>query len=128
MKAFIKKLVTLVAIVAVFAFVAVAVTGDTSSALSIQDGVNDAGQGTGGSTTDLGQTFKTIVNVLLYIVGAASVIMLIYGGIRYTISGGNEKQISGAKNTIMYAIIGLVISFLAFAIINWVLTAVSGNN
>jgi len=128
MKAIIKKLVTSVAIVAVFAFVAVAVTGDTTSALSLQDGINDAGQGTGGSTTDLGDTFKTIVNVLLYIVGALSVIMLIYGGIRYTVSGGNDKNIAAAKNTIMYAIIGLVISFLAYAIINWVLVAVAGGN
>ncbi|MES2630737.1 MAG: pilin [Patescibacteria group bacterium] len=68
--------------------------------------------------------FTTIVNVLLFIIAAISVIMLIYGGIRYTTSGGNSANVTAAKNTIMYAIIGLVIAFLAFAIVNWVLTAV----
>lgn len=69
--------------------------------------------------------FTTIVNILLFVIGAISVIMLIVGGIRYTISGGDSGAVTGAKNTIMYAIIGLVIAFLAFAIVNWVLGAVT---
>ena len=68
--------------------------------------------------------FTTIVNVLLFLIGAISVIMLIYGGIRYTVSGGNSANVTAAKNTILYAIIGLIVAFLAFAIVNWVLTAV----
>ena len=65
--------------------------------------------------------FTTIVNVLLFLIGAISVIMLIYGGIRYTTSGGDSGAVTSAKNTIMYAIIGLVVAFLAFAVVNWVL-------
>lgn len=68
--------------------------------------------------------FKTIVNVLLFLIGAISVIMLIYGGIRYTTSGGNSANVTAAKNTILYAIIGLIIAFLAFAIVNFVLDGV----
>lgn len=71
--------------------------------------------------------FTTIVNVLLFIIGAISVIMLIYGGIRYTTSGGNSANVTAAKNTIMYAIIGLIVAFLAFAIVNWVLVALTNN-
>lgn len=71
--------------------------------------------------------FTTIVNVLLFIIGAISVIMLIYGGIRYTTSGGNSANVTAAKNTIMYAIIGLVVAFLAFAVVNWVLGALVSN-
>jgi len=71
--------------------------------------------------------FTTIVNVLLFLIGAISVIMLIYGGIRYTISGGNSANVTAAKNTILYAIIGLIVAFLAFAIVNWVLGAVLNN-
>jgi len=52
------------------------------------------------------------------------VIMLIWGGIRYTTSAGNSANVTAAKNTIMYAIIGLIIAFLAFAIVNWVLVSV----
>lgn len=65
--------------------------------------------------------FKTVVNILLFIIGALSVVMLIWGGIRYTTSGGQSASVTSAKNTIMYSIIGLVVAFLAFAIVNWVL-------
>jgi len=74
-----------------------------------------------GSETSI---FTTIVNVLLFLIGAISVIMLIYGGIRYTTSGGNSANVTAAKNTILYAIIGLIVAFLAFAIVNWVLAGV----
>ena len=64
--------------------------------------------------------FKTVVNILLFIIGLISVIMLIWGGIRYTTSGGNANSVTAAKNTIMYAIIGLVVAIFAYAIVNWV--------
>jgi hypothetical protein len=66
--------------------------------------------------------FTIVVNALLFIIGALSVIMLIYGGIRYTISGGDSNAVTAAKNTIMYAIIGIVVAVLAYAIVNFVLT------
>jgi hypothetical protein len=69
--------------------------------------------------------FTTVVNVLLFLIGAISVIMLIIGGIRYTVSGGDSGAVTAAKNTIMYALIGLVVAFLAFAIVNWVLGAIT---
>lgn len=72
-----------------------------------------------------GSIFTTIVNVLLFIIGAISVIMLIIGGIRYTTSAGDSGNVTAAKNTIMYALIGLVVAFLAFAIVNWVLGAIT---
>ena len=71
-----------------------------------------------------GSIFTVVVNILLFIIGAICVIMLIWGGIRYTTSAGNSANVTAAKNTIMYAIIGLIIAFLAYAIVNWVLTSV----
>lgn len=67
--------------------------------------------------------FKKVTNVILYIVGIIAVIMLIIGGIKYVISGGDAKKVTDAKNTVLYAIIGLVIAFLAFAIVNFVISA-----
>lgn len=64
---------------------------------------------------------RNIVNTLLFIVGAISVVMLIYGGLRYSASAGNPNAVTSAKNTIMYAIVGLVVAFAAFAIVNWVM-------
>ena len=67
--------------------------------------------------------FKHITNTILYIVGIIAVIMLIIGGIKYVVSGGDAKKVTDAKNTVLYAIIGLVIAFIAFAIVNFVLSA-----
>lgn len=67
--------------------------------------------------------FKIVTNVLLFLVGAISVIMLIVGGIRYVISGGDQAQVTSAKNTILYAIVGIVIAFLAYAAVNFVVDA-----
>ena len=64
---------------------------------------------------------ETITNVLLFIVGALSVVMIIVAGIFYVTSTGDSGKVSRAKNTLMYAIVGLVVSFLSYAIINWVL-------
>jgi hypothetical protein len=99
---------------------------DSASALNIFEGVNAArGEGQPSQLFGDGSIFTTIVNVLLFIIGALSVIMLIIGGFRYTLSGGNSSNVTAAKNTILYAIVGLVIAFLAFAVINFVLTAVA---
>ena len=94
------------------------------SASEIQNGAN-AAKGDGVATDLFGGTgsvFTTITNTALFIIGALSVIMLIYGGICYTISSGDAKNVEAAKNTILYAIIGVVVSVLAYAIINFVIS------
>lgn len=137
MKVTMKK--TLTGIFAAFVFAVVTVFAPVAPSASaaecgtasegITAGVNCA-EGNDVPTTLFGgpdSIFTTIVNVLLFLIGAISVIMLIYGGIRYTTSGGNSANVTAAKNTIMYAIIGLIIAFLAFAVVNWVLGAISTN-
>ncbi|MDR0591010.1 MAG: pilin [Candidatus Nomurabacteria bacterium] len=81
--------------------------------------------GESGNTNSLPDIIKTVINVALFIIGALSVIMLIYGGIRYTTSAGDSSKITSAKHTIMYAIIGLVVALLAYAIVNFVVTNIS---
>lgn len=67
--------------------------------------------------------FKTIVNILLFLIGAISVVMIIIGGIRYVVSGGDQSSVTGAKNTILYAVIGLLVSIMAYAIVNFVVSS-----
>lgn len=67
--------------------------------------------------------FTIISNTMLFIVGALSVLMLIIGGLRYVISGGNTSAVTSAKNTVLYAIVGLIVALLAYAAINFILTA-----
>ena len=64
-----------------------------------------------------------IINTILIVLGMIAVIMIIVGGIRYTTSNGDSSQIQSAKNTIMYAVIGLVVAILSFAIVNFVIGA-----
>ena len=72
--------------------------------------------------------FKTVTNVLLFLIGAVSVIMLVIGGLRYTLSNGDSTQVTNAKNTILYSIVGIVVALLAYAIVNFVVTSfISGN-
>jgi hypothetical protein len=73
-----------------------------------------------------GGIFKIITNVLLFLIGAISVIMLIIGGIRYTISQGDSTAVTSAKNTILYAVIGIIVALLAYAIVNFVLSSFAG--
>jgi len=63
---------------------------------------------------------QTLINTLLMAIGIIAVIMIIVGGIRYTLSNGDASQIKSAKDTILYAVVGLVVAMLAYAIVNFV--------
>ena len=108
---------------------ALTLTAGKVMAMSVQEGA-EAARGDGMPTQLIGKdgVFTQITNTVLYAVGIISVIMLIYGGLRYVISGGDSKKVTDAKNTILYAIIGLIISILAFSIVNFVINAVTGTN
>ncbi|MCL1876632.1 pilin [Candidatus Saccharibacteria bacterium] len=71
-------------------------------------------------SNDPTELVNNIINIFLLVVGILSVIFLIWGGLSYIMSRGDPKKVEAAKNTILYAIIGLVISLLAWAIVNWV--------
>ena len=112
----------------------------TASAQDIQEnvcqGANTIGIDpvTGGSCTisadtcDLTCIIRKVVNIISIIVGVIAVVMIIVGGFRYVASGGKAESVQGAKNTIMYAIIGLIIVALAQVVVRYVLksTLVTG--
>lgn len=87
----------------------------------------EAARGTDMPTDLIGENgiFNRITNMLLLVIGAISVFMLIYGGFRYVVSGGDNKKVTEAKNTILYAIIGLVIAIFSSAIVSFVLNTLS---
>ena len=76
-----------------------------------------------GSPDDLSKNIKTVVNVMLFLLGAIAVVMIIIGGIRYATSNGDASATKGAKDTVLYAVIGLVVAILAYAIVNFILGA-----
>ena len=79
-----------------------------------------------GTPVNLQGQVKIITNTLLLVIGIVAVIMLIIGGLRYVLSAGNENATKGAKDTILYAVIGIVVALLSFAIVNFVLTQFNG--
>src|ERR1700744_1630844 len=69
----------------------------------------------------------TVVNIISFIGGIAAVILIIVGGVKFITSGGDSQGVASARNTIIYALIGLVVVALAQVIVHFVLNAVINN-
>lgn len=81
---------------------------------------NDATNGGG-----IDSILKKVIQIFSIIVGFVAVVMIIVGGIKYITSGGDSGNVSGAKNTIIYAVIGLIIVALAQVLVHYVLKNVA---
>ncbi len=102
------------------AVVATALSGRAFAEVAgVQEGAS-AAQGQG-QQSDLVAQIRTITNTLLFAIGVVAVIMLIVGGFRYIFSGGNSQNVNAAKDTILYAVIGIVVALLAYAIVQFIL-------
>jgi uncharacterized membrane protein len=103
----------------------VAVLADTPQSTVCQSlGSNDTCSTDPSGGASLGTIAKDAVNILSLIVGIAAVIMVIVGGFRYVTSGGDSNSVSGAKNTIIYAVVGLAIVAAAQFIVQFVVNKV----
>jgi hypothetical protein len=126
--------VALVTALMMLAPVAIPVTAHAAVSDALCNGISVAN---GGTVTDPGATntecltetattpnnlIKRIVDFFSLIVGAVSIIMIIYGGFKYITSAGNDSNVGAAKNTILYALIGLIIVALAQVIVRFVLS------
>ncbi len=72
------------------------------------------------NTNSIESPIQTVIGLLLFAIGIISVIMIIVGGIRYVISNGEAAKIKSAKDTILYAVIGLIVSGLAYVIVDFI--------
>jgi len=72
--------------------------------------------------SDVIASVRKVINTLLYVLGAVAVLIIIVGGILYVVSGGDAANVKKAKDTIMYAVVGLVVALMAYAIVNFVIT------
>lgn len=75
--------------------------------------------------TGVNSVIKTVINILSLAVGVISVVMIIIGGLKYVLSSGDSSNINSAKNTILYALVGLIIVALAQIIVKFTLNTVS---
>lgn len=79
----------------------------------------------GSLTPGISAIAKKVVNIFSILVGIISIIMIIYAGFRYITSGGESGNVTNAKNTLIFAIVGLVIVVLAQLIVHYVLSTAS---
>lgn len=110
----------LVATMLVFSGMPVQAASCGSAKQCIDQGLSASG--TSSTPNSLSSVLTTVTNILLFLMGAISVIMIIVGGIRYATSQGDQTQMQSAKNTILYAVIGVVVSIAAYAIVSFVVT------
>jgi hypothetical protein len=92
---------------------------------TINEGIKKAcGGGACNQGLTLGELFRNIGNALIFVIGAIAVIMIIVGALRYVLSNGDAKAAAAGKDTILYAVVGLVFAVASYAIVNFVLTAI----
>lgn len=123
-----------VLLLAVPAMVPVAASAacSTNTANQIANGASQASGGdvncdtSDNATSGIGKIAAQVVNIFSIIVGIVAVIMIIYGGFRYITSGGDSGSVGNAKNTLIYAIVGLIIVALAQVIVHFVLSTTNG--
>lgn len=80
-------------------------------------------------TTDAGtldEVIRRFLNVGSAIAALVAVVVLIYGGIQYMLSSGDSNKTEKAQNTIIYAVVGLVVTAVAWLVIGFILNVLGG--
>jgi hypothetical protein len=73
-------------------------------------------------TSDLTtNTFQTVLQMVFGVFGGVALIVITLAGLKYVLSRGNPQETAKAKETILYALVGLGLSISAFAIVSFVL-------
>lgn len=122
-----KKLSTIIATLALLIGIAAPLAVATPALASNESALCEGSGGTwanGKCTSKDGRTvtgtLKQLTDVLIFLIGAIAVIMIIIGGLRYVTSAGDQSALTSAKNTILYSIVGLIVAFMAYAIVQFI--------
>ena len=83
-----------------------------------------AASGCGGAVAGLDNVVLNIVQAVILVLGVVAVIFVVIGGVNYMTSAGDTQKVEKAKKTILYAVIGLAVCALSFAIVNWAIGAI----
>ncbi len=127
-----KKTILVISLIFLSLFVFIPVTSVYGADLS--DAACQAAEAIGGkcvteaeSNASIGGVIQKITNVLLFLVGAISAIMVIIGGIRFIVSNGDAQATASARNTVLYSIVGVIVAVSAYGIINFTISAIDSN-
>lgn len=126
------KIIALVlAVLGAFSLGLVPATVHATDSVCNQDNVSEEvkkANGCSGTSTELSDVIVGIINGVVVVLGIVAAIFVVVGGVNYMTSQGDPGKLQKAKNTILYALIGLVIAALAFAIVNFVVVNILKDN
>lgn len=94
----------------------------TNPLCKAQVGSNSVGGSDKSNAVSLTTRIHNIINLFIYAIGIVTVVMIVIGGSRYIMSTGDQGKMTSAKNTILYAIIGLIVAVMAYAIVGLVMS------
>ena len=83
------------------------------------------GQAIGLGTQDVRTTVSNVIKAFMGLLGIVAVVIILLGGFKWMTAAGSEEKVSEAKKLIMNGVIGLVVIMMAYAIANFVVTAVT---
>ncbi len=95
---------------------------DSGANDKFKESVNKVG---GSEASLLPATVTSVINILLFVAGLIAVIIIVVGGLRFVTSEGDAASANKAKNSVVYALVGLVLAVLAYAIVNFVLNGLT---
>ena len=101
------------------------IQGNLCSGASLSTTETDCAAATANAGTEVDEIITDVINIFSLVVGVVSVIMIIIGGFKYITSSGDTGNVTSAKNTIMFAVVGLVVVALAQVIVTFVIDKVS---
>lgn len=118
-------LVCLVALTPAVATVSAQSKADICQGIGLTAGTNSNDCKDPSGSPDVNSTIRTVINLLSLVVGVVAVIMVIVGGLKYILSSGDSNSINSAKNTVLFALVGLAIVALAQVIVRFVVNRVT---
>lgn len=120
-KSLFKKHYIIAAAFLLFAFCCIGV--DSAMAIDLNQGACKSSNSAPckASSDSVAAILKNVINIMLYLAGAIAVVMVVVGGIRYITSDGDPAAANKAKNTIIYALVGVVVAVMSYSIVNFVI-------
>lgn len=94
--------------------------GDSSNTVKLTNPLGNQ------SSKSIPEFLGQIISYAMGIIGSLALVMFIYGGLTWMLSGGNQEQVTKGKNTVMWAALGIALIFTSYALVRFVITAISG--
>jgi hypothetical protein len=76
--------------------------------------------------TDIPTFLGQIISYSMGVIGSLALVMFIYGGLTWMLSGGNQEHVTKGKNIVIWAALGIVLIFTAYALVRFVISTIGG--